>query len=139
MTPKNSFVGCAVCLFVVAVSGRAVCQNAGPQVQRLSLPRAVELLKQQNLKLVANRHELSAARADAIAAGLIPNPNLALGAQFLTHGAVTGGEEEVTAMLSQALPLTGYVGLRRDAADAAATAAEWEFAAETWRLLGELK
>jgi cobalt-zinc-cadmium efflux system outer membrane protein len=139
MTLKSLFVACTVGLSVVALSGRGVCQNAAPTTPRLSLPRAVELLRQQNLKLVASRHEVSAARADAIAAGLISNPNLSFGAQFLTHGVVTGGEEELTVMLSQALPLSGHVGLRRDAANAAATAAEWEFAAETWRLVGDLK
>lgn len=139
MTLKTSLVGSAICLSVFAASLRGVCQTAAAPPPRLSLPRAVELLRQQNLKLVASRHEVSAARADAIAAGLITNPNLSFGAQFLTHGVVTGGEEELTVMLSQALPLSGHVGLRRDAATAAATAAEWEFASETWRLVGDLK
>lgn len=139
MTLKTLFVACAVCLSVFAASPRGVCQTAAPPTPRLSLPRAVELLRQQNLKLVASRHDVSAARADAIAAGLITNPNLSFGAQFLTHGAVTGGEEELTVMLSQTLPLSGHVGLRREAAAAAATAAEWEFASETWRLVGDLK
>jgi outer membrane protein, heavy metal efflux system len=139
MTLKQLLFGCSVCLFVFTAAGRGSCEALGPPAPRLSLSRAVELLKRQNLKLVAGRHEVSAARADAIAAGLIPNPNIAFGAQFLAHGAVTGGNQELTVMLSQPIPLSGHIGLRRDAASAAATAAEWEFAADTWKLLGDLK
>lgn len=108
-------------------------------IRALSLSSAIELLRRKNLRLVAARHEVSAARADAIAAGLISNPTLSFGAQFLTHGARTGGKEELSVMLAQSLPITGHTGLRKDAAVAAASAAEWEFAAEGWALLGELK
>src|ERR1043165_2575735 len=80
----------------------------------LSLSRAVDLFRRQNLRLVAGRHQISAARADAVAAGLISNPSISLGAQFLTHGAVTGGKEELSVMLAQRLPITGAAGLRRD-------------------------
>lgn len=105
----------------------------------LPLSRAVELFRRQNLRLVAGRHAVSAARADAVAAGLISNPSIYLGAQLFTHGAVTGGKEEVTVALAQRLPVTGVAGLRRDAATAAATAEEAAFAVEGWALLGELK
>jgi cobalt-zinc-cadmium efflux system outer membrane protein len=99
----------------------------------------VELFRRQNLRLVAGRHQVSAARADAVMAGLITNPSLSFGAQFLTHGAVTGGKEEVSVMLAQRLPVTGVAGLRKDAATATATAEEAAFAVEGWTLLAELK
>src|SRR5690349_20397039 len=101
MSLKNSLIGCAVGLSILAGPSHAFAEPAGALPPLLPLPRAIELFKQQNLKLVAGRHEVSAARADAIAAGLIPNPNLSFGAQFLPHGAVTGGEEEFSVMLSQ--------------------------------------
>jgi cobalt-zinc-cadmium efflux system outer membrane protein len=99
----------------------------------------VDLFRRQNLRLVAGRHAVSAARADAVVAGLISNPSLSFGAQFLTHGAVTGGNEELSVMLAQRLPITGAAGLRKDAATAAATAEEAAFAAEGWMLFSELK
>src|SRR3954471_15102771 len=67
--------------------------NAGPVLTREA---AVERLKRENLALLAGRHRLSQARADVVAAGVWTNPNLTVNGLFLTHGAVTGGNEEVS-------------------------------------------
>src|SRR4051812_28130946 len=66
--------------------------NAGPVLTREA---AVERLKRENLALLAGRHRLSQARADIVAAGVWTNPNLTVNGLFLTHGAITGGNEEV--------------------------------------------
>src|SRR5882672_5935784 len=70
-----------------APAGAGTNTQAEPAGRPLSLSRAVELFRRQNLRLVAGRHQVSAARADAVVAGLIANPSLSFGAQFLTHGA----------------------------------------------------
>ena len=44
----------------------------------LSLAQAIERFGRENLTLAAARYELSAARAEIIAAGVLPNPRLAL-------------------------------------------------------------
>jgi cobalt-zinc-cadmium efflux system outer membrane protein len=151
MSRRTLFFGYTLGAVVLAGAGVASGQNAQtpapiavappqtPAGSPFPLPRAIELFRRQNLRLVAGRHFVSAARADAVAAGLISNPSLSFGAQFLTHGAVTGGKEEVSVMLAQRLPVTGVAGLRRDAADAAATAEEAAFAVEGWGLLADLK
>jgi cobalt-zinc-cadmium efflux system outer membrane protein len=105
----------------------------------LPLPRALQLFQSRRLAIVAARHDVSARRAGAIAAGLWQNPTLSLGGHAFTHGAVTGGREELSAMVSQVLPVTGYIGLRKEAANAAASAEEVRFAAITWDLTGEVK
>jgi cobalt-zinc-cadmium efflux system outer membrane protein len=105
----------------------------------LPLPRALQLFSTRRLALVAARHDVSAKRAGAIAAGLWQNPTLSLSGHAFSHGVTPGGREEVSAMLSQVLPVTGYIGLKKDAANAAATAEEARFAAIVWELTGELK
>src|SRR5436190_1533390 len=121
MSRRTWFTKCVLPLAVVAFAGREArgegpgagspsseasgVSGRSPPVRVLSLSSAVELLRRKNLRLVAARHEVSAARADAIAAGLISNPTLSFGAQFLAHGARTGGKEELTLMLAQRLPV----------------------------------
>jgi cobalt-zinc-cadmium efflux system outer membrane protein len=110
--------------------------DAGPMLtQRL----AIEKLRQDNLQLAAAKLDLTATRADVISAGLLPNPALSVGANFLAHGVLTGGEGDVTAVLSQQLPIAGQVGLRKDAAQAFATASEREYAAIAWGLIGDMR
>src|SRR5882672_8298250 len=160
MSRRTLFLGCTMGAFVfagpvgtargqgavppapvsaLASAGASTNTPTEPAGRPLPLSRAVELFRRQNLRLVAGRHAVSAARADAVVAGLISNPNLSFGAQLLTHGAVTGGKEELSVMLAQRLPITGAAGLRKDAASAAATAEEAVFAVEGWMLLAELK
>ncbi len=105
----------------------------------LSLSRALQLFAERRLALVAARHEVSASRAAVVAAGVWQNPWLSVSGQGFTHGTVTGGREELSAMLTQTLPVTGYLGLRKDAASAAASAEEARFLAVTWQLTGELR
>jgi outer membrane protein, heavy metal efflux system len=105
----------------------------------LTLAQALERFRGQNLKLVAARYELSAARADIIAAGLLPNPRLSLSAGFHLHGESDSADQQYSIMLSQGLPLWGRLGASRDAATLAASATEKQFAADTWQLLSELR
>ena len=69
-----------------------------PTERRGRCPRADSLdrLKRENLALVAARHRLTQARADVVAAGVWTNPNLTVNGLFATHGAVTGGNQEVS-------------------------------------------
>lgn len=105
----------------------------------LSLGQAVERFRRENLKLAAAKYQVSAARADIIAAGLLPNPRLGLGASFRVHGEPQGADREYSAMLAQTLPIWGRLGASRDAAQLAANAAEREYAAAGWQSIGELK
>ena len=85
--------------------------SAGPVLTR---DAAVERLKRENLTLLAGRHRLSQARADIIAAGVWTNPNLTVNGLFLTHGAVTGGNEEIAISVDQVIPIAGQVGSSRN-------------------------
>jgi cobalt-zinc-cadmium efflux system outer membrane protein len=110
--------------------------GAGPVLTR---DAAVERLKRENLTLLAGRHRLSQARADIIAAGVWTNPNLTVNGLFLTHGAVTGGNEEVAISIDQVIPIAGQVGLRKDLARGLLGAEERAYAANVWDAIGDAK
>ena len=110
--------------------------GAGPVLTR---DAAVERLKRENLTLLAGRHRLSQARADIIAAGVWTNPNLTVNGLFLTHGVVTGGNEEVAISVDQVIPIAGQVGLRKDLARGLLGAEERAYAASVWDAIGDAK
>ncbi|MDB4945798.1 MAG: transporter [Labilithrix sp.] len=103
--------------------------DAGPVVTRSA---ALERLRRENLGLLAARHRLDQSRADVITAGLWQNPNLNVNGLFLTHGAVTGGNEEITIGVDQVIPLGGQAGARRDLARGLLGADERAYAANVW-------
>ncbi len=110
--------------------------GAGPVLTR---DAAVERLKRENLTLLAGRHRLSQARADIIAAGVWTNPNLTVNGLFLTHGVVTGGNEEVAVSIDQVIPIAGQVGLRKDLARGLLGAEERAYAASVWDAIADAK
>ena len=110
--------------------------GAGPVLTR---DAAVERLKRENLTLLAGRHRLSQARADIIAAGVWTNPNLTVNGLFLTHGVVTGGNEEVAVSIDQVIPIAGQVGLRKDLARGLLGAEERAYAASAWDAIADAK
>lgn len=112
--------------------------NQSPAV-RLSLFQALERFRRQNLKLEAAKYEIGAARADVIAAGLLPNPRLGLDAAFRVHGDADGADRQYQIALSQSLPLWGRLGASRAAAELNVTATEREFAASAWQLFGDVR
>lgn len=122
-----------------AVTGPPNAPQLGRPRLALSLAQAQERFRNENLKLVAARYELRAVRADIIAAGLLPNPKLALGAAFHIHGESDSADQQYSIMLSQGLPLWGRLGANKDAAQLAASASEKLFAADTWQLVHELR
>jgi outer membrane protein, heavy metal efflux system len=101
---------------------------------QLSEVQALGLLQERSLALVGARYELGASRARTIAAGVMPNPELSLGAAFLLHGPITGGREEFGISIEQPLPITGVVGARSRTAEALESAAERAFVARAWQL-----
>ncbi len=105
----------------------------------ISLARALERFRGENLRLAAAKYQVSAARADIISAGLMPNPRLGLGAAFKIHGDADGAARDYQIMLAQSLPIWGRLGASRDAAEATANAVEREFMAEAWWLLGDVR
>lgn len=105
----------------------------------LTEARALDEFRRENLSLVAERYNLTAQRAQTIAAGVWPNPVLGIGGAFLVHGPATGGGQELSVGLSQIVPIAGQVAMRRDAAEAYATAAERDFAAVAWFLAMEVR
>ncbi|MBI5533621.1 MAG: TolC family protein [Deltaproteobacteria bacterium] len=111
----------------------------GSSGQVTSLQRALELFRHGNLELVAARYDLEASRADIIAAGVIPNPSVSLGAAFLAHGHPQGGRQSYQVVYDQVLPIAGQVGLRKDVAREYATAAERDFAATAWSLSSDVR
>ena len=139
-------------LFFVALAGAFLCAassfattparaeaplpGAGPVLTR---DAAVERLKRENLTLLAGRHRLSQARADIIAAGVWTNPNLTVNGLFLTHGVVTGGNEELAISVDQVIPIAGQVGLRKDLARGLLGAEERAYAANVWDAIGDAK
>lgn len=105
----------------------------------LTLGQAIDRFRLENLRLIAAQYEVSAARADIIAAGLLPNPKLSLAAGFRIHGLPDSADRQYSVQVSQGLPIWGRLGASRDAARLTANAAERSFAAVGWQLLGELR
>lgn len=123
--------------FAIAI---ALCtQVSSAHAEPLSLPSAFDVAKRQNARILSARHRLSAARADSITAGLLPNPSLDVAGLGFTHGVVTGGREEVTFGLAQQAPLFGSLGLRREAAQQLANSEEREAAETVWQTLCDVK
>jgi len=120
----------------VPATAAAANESAGV---RLSLGQALERFRRQNLKLEAAKYEIGAARADVISAGLLPNPRLALDGAFLIHGDSSGADRQYQIMLVQGLPIWGRLGAAKTAAELNASAAEREFAASAWQLLGDVR
>jgi len=112
---------------------------SAPAPVPVSLGQSVARLGRENLRLVAARYEINSARADIIAAGLLPNPRLSLNAGFNIHGEPDSADQQYSIMLSQSLPIWGRIGASKDAARLAASATERSFAAEGWQLLGDLR
>ena len=106
---------------------------------RMSLTDALERFRHQNLELAASRFDVSAARADVLGAGLYANPTISAAGAFLVHGLPSGGQQELYLTVTQPAPIAGQVGLRRDAAQGFATAAEREFAATAWQLASDVR
>ena len=113
--------------------------TCAPAPVAVSLGQSVARFGQQNLRLVAARYEINSARADIIAAGLLPNPRLSLTAGFNIHGEPDSADQQYSIMLSQSLPIWGRLGASKDAARLTASATERSFAAEGWQLLGDLR
>jgi cobalt-zinc-cadmium efflux system outer membrane protein len=105
----------------------------------LSLAQAVERFRQENLRLAAARYEINASRADIIAAGLLPNPRLALSGGWRIHGESDSADQQYSVLLAQSLPIWGRLGASKEAARLSASATERGFAAEGWQLLGEVR
>jgi outer membrane protein, heavy metal efflux system len=110
--------------------------NVGPLISRRE---ALERLKRENLAIVAAKHRLTQARADVVVAGLWTNPNLSVGALFATHGAVTGGNQEVSLSVAQVIPIAGQLGLRKDSARGLLSAEERRYAANVWDVVSDAK
>jgi outer membrane protein, heavy metal efflux system len=117
----------------------AESERIDPAKSPLSLADALRRFETDNLDLVAAKYEVSVARANTIATGVWPNPTLGLGGAFLVHGAQTGGEQEFSVSLAQAIPFAGQIGSRQEVAEAYATASEREFASAVWQLASEVK
>lgn len=105
----------------------------------LTLGQAFERFRRQNLKLAAAKFEIASARADVIAAGLLPNPRLGLDAGFRIHGDSQGADRQYQVMLAQTLPIWGRLGASKAAAELAVSASERAFAAAAWDLLGDVR
>jgi len=129
---SRTFAGAATGSAPPAAGSRAAPQG-------LTLAQAVGRFRRENLRLLAAEYEVSATRADIIAAGLLPNPRVSLDAYFHVHGQPNSAEREYAIQLSQALPLSGRLSESRDAAQLTASASEREFAAAGFQLLGELQ
>lgn len=106
----------------------------GAETLSLTLEEALARFQRESLKLAASRYEVDAARADVIAAGVLPNPSIGLAGTWLLWGAATGGEREYEVSVQQAIPIGGQIGLRRGVARELATAAERDFAALAFAL-----
>lgn len=110
--------------------------GAGPVLSRSD---ALERLKRENLAIVAAKHRLTQARADVVVAGLWTNPNLTVNGLFAAHGAVTGGNQEVSVSIDQVIPIAGQVGLRKDFARGLLSAEERNYAANVWDVINDAK
>jgi outer membrane protein, heavy metal efflux system len=127
-------------VLVVSLGGGAGVASAEERSSStVSLQEALTRFENDNLDLLAAKHEVAVSRASVVATGVWPNPTLGLGGAVLAHGAQTGGEQEFSISVGQAIPFAGQVGTRQAVSTAYATAAESEFAAAFWQLASEVK
>lgn len=112
---------------------------AEPGGTNISLAQAVARFQSENLKVAAAKYQVSAARADIIAAGVLPNPRVSLGASFFLHGEPDGAKRDYEIMLAQTLPIWGRLGAGKEAAKLTANAVEREFLAEVWSRLSDVR
>jgi hypothetical protein len=121
---SSSTIG--ACTFFSALTLATPCS-----AQSWTEARVVELFSQQSLQAVAARAQIAATRADARSRALYTNPTFAYGRE----GA--GFTEFFQA--EQALPLSGRIGILRQAVTPAAGAAEAEADALIWQLRAEVR
>ncbi len=105
----------------------------------LSSTDAIVQFRSRNFELLAQRHEVTATRADVLGSGLLSNPTVSATGAFLLHGTPSGGTKELYLTVSQNVPFAGQLGLRRDAARGFASAAERDFAAAAWQLTYDVR
>jgi cobalt-zinc-cadmium efflux system outer membrane protein len=105
----------------------------------VTLGQVIERFRRENLKLEAAKYEIGTARADVIAAGLLPNPRVAFDVGFRIHGDSQGADRNYQVMLAQSLPIWGRLGASKAAAELTVSATEREFAASAWDLLGDVR
>jgi cobalt-zinc-cadmium efflux system outer membrane protein len=130
----------AVVAFVPSLlSARTASAQGAPPSPPLGRVEVIERVKRENTSALAARHRLSASRAAVVAAGVWPNPNVSATALFLTHGAVTGGNQEFTVSVDQVVPVAGQVGLRKDVARGYSSAEERAYAATLWQLVEDAR
>jgi cobalt-zinc-cadmium efflux system outer membrane protein len=121
----------------LAVVALAFFASAPASAAPLSWRELAERQRRENTSLLAAKHRLSQARADILAAGVWSNPNVSATALLLTHGAITGGRQELTFSVDQTVPIAGQIGLRENVARGLETAEERAFAAAAWQLAGD--
>ena len=110
--------------------------NAGTVLSRTE---ALDVLKRENLTLLAARHRLTQSRADVVVAGVWTNPNVTVNTLFGTHGVVTGGNQEVAIYVDQVIPIAGQVGLRKELARGLLSAEERAYAANVWEVVNDAR
>jgi cobalt-zinc-cadmium efflux system outer membrane protein len=132
-------LGIVVLGALLFASQPALAQTQPAAPPGLSLAQASDMFRRENLRLAASKLEIDVARADVIAAGVLPNPRLALGAGVRVHGTADGAERQYQIGLSQELPIWGRLSAARKAAEITVDATEREFLALTWQELHELR
>lgn len=108
-------------------------------LQSMTLADALARFKRESLALQAAKFELDASRADIIAAGVLTNPNLGVNANLFLQGTPTGAKQTFNVTVDQVLPIGGQIGLRKEVAEAYASAAERDFAATWWTLVSNVR
>lgn len=106
---------------------------------KLTLQSTLELFRQQNLQLVAERFHVEASRADIITAGLFPNPQLSMNGTFIDPRSPQLAGSQLTARLDFLIETAGKRRLRREGAEAGTRAAEQRFFDVTRQLVMEVK
>jgi cobalt-zinc-cadmium resistance protein CzcA len=110
-----------------------------PAVPSIRIENAMRRFQAGNLRLLASKSDLEAARADVIAAGLWTNPNVGANVSILSNGSPQGGAQTINLVVDQVVPMGGQTTLRRDVAQALSTAQEREFAALAFTLGADIE
>jgi outer membrane protein, heavy metal efflux system len=105
----------------------------------LSERSAIARAQARSLVLLASRFEVRQSRAQILAAGVLPNPEVGIGGNFLAHGGATGGTQEFSLSLSQEIPLSGAIAANKRAAESYESSAEQAFAAAAWELGADVR
>lgn len=133
-SPPPAAIAVFIALFV-ALPSAARAQESGPMADERAV---VDAWLARSPEARALRARVTAERWEVVTAGLLPNPELALGVNILATGVPPDGRYNGSAQLTLPVLASGQRGARREAASAGVAQVEAEVAEALWERVNDL-